>query len=114
MADVIAHSPLTEAELTVLAHLDDAGGSVRQNALAAATGWDRTRLSHLLTRMHARGWVAREKLRNGVQVTMLDEGRGALSATRAPLATAVETHVMSRLDAAQQQHLRDVIDALTD
>jgi len=51
LADVIAHSPLTEPELTVLIHLDEAGGSLRQNALASTAGWDRTRLSHLLTRM---------------------------------------------------------------
>jgi DNA-binding MarR family transcriptional regulator len=65
IADVIAGSDLSEAEMTVLVHLNGAGGSARQNALAASTGWDRTRLSHLLTRMESRGYLARSRLRNG-------------------------------------------------
>jgi len=59
LADVIAQSPLTEPELTVLVHLDEASGALRQNALAAAAGWDRTRLSHLLTRMEERRYLTR-------------------------------------------------------
>ena len=65
LADILEHSPLTEPEFTVLAYIDEAGGSIRQNALATAAGWDRTRLSHLLSRMEARGYLARERLQNG-------------------------------------------------
>ncbi len=114
LADVIARSPLTEPELTVLVHLDDAGGTIRQNALAAAAGWDRTRLSHLLTRMDERGYLTRERLRNGVELTLADPGRAALTATRAPLADAVHRHVTNRLTAEQRTALRTITDALTD
>lgn len=114
LADVVAHGPISEPELTVLAHLDEAGGSMRQNALASAAGWDRTRLSHLLTRMEERGQVARERLRNGVEVTLLDGGRRALEATREPLADAVARHVTGRLDADQRAALQLITEALTD
>ena len=106
LTDVIAHSPLTEPELTVLLHLDDAGGTLRQNALAAAAGWDRTRLSHLLTRMQERGYLTRKRLGHGVEITMLDPGRDVFAATRNPLADAVQRHVTSRLTAEQQAALR--------
>lgn len=114
LADVIAHSPLTEPELTVLVHLDEAGGLLRQNALASAAGWDRTRLSHLLTRMEERGYLARERLRNGVEVTVLDPGRAALAATREPLADAVHRYVTGRLSAEQRAALRTITEVLTD
>lgn len=114
LADVIAHSPLTEPELTVLVHLDDAGGSLRQNALAAAAGWDRTRLSHLLTRMQDRGYLSREKLRNGVEVTVLAPGREVFAATREPLASAVYRNFTTKLDVEQRAALRSITDALAD
>lgn len=114
LADVIAHSPVTEPELIVLVHLEEAGGTMRQNALATAAGWDRTRLSHLLTRMEERGHLARERLRNGVEVTLLDAGRTALAATREPLTNAVRRHVTGRLSAPQREALRTITEALTD
>jgi len=114
LADVTAHSELTEPELTVLVHLDEAGGSMRQNVLAAAAGWDRTRLSHLLTRMEGRGHLGRDKLRIGVEVTMLDPGRDALTAARTPLADAVNRHFTSRLDAGQRTALQALTETLSD
>ncbi len=114
LADVIAHSPLTEPELTVLIHLDEAGGALRQNALASATGWDRTRLSHLLTRMEDRGYLSRERLRNGVEVTLLNPGRRALAATREPLGDAVYRYFTSRLNAEQRAALRTITHVLAD
>lgn len=114
LADVVAHSRLTEPELTVLAHLDEAGGQMRQNALAAAAGWDRTRLSHLLTRMEERGHLRRERLRNGADVLILDGGRKALASTRKPLADAVHRHITGRLTEQQKKALRTITDALSD
>ncbi|NED64522.1 MarR family transcriptional regulator, partial [Streptomyces sp. SID10244] len=43
--DVTAANSVSEPELTVLVHLNKAGGTSRQNALVASTGWDRSRLS---------------------------------------------------------------------
>jgi DNA-binding MarR family transcriptional regulator len=114
LADVTTYASLTEPELTVLVHLDQAGGSMRQNVLASAAGWDRTRLSHLLTRMEARGQLRRERLRNGVDVTLLDPGREALESTTAPLADAVRRHFTSRLDPGNRAALVALTEALSD
>jgi DNA-binding MarR family transcriptional regulator len=114
LADVTAHSSVSESELTVLVHLERAGGTSRQNALASAAGWDRTRLSHLLTRMDERGYLARHRLQNGVELTLLDAGREALEATREPLGEAVQRHVMSRLDLRLKAALREITEALTE
>ncbi len=114
LTDVIADSSLTEPELTVLVHLDEAGGTLRQNALATAAGWDRTRLSHMLTRMEQRDHLSRERLRNGVVVTVLEAGRSSPAATRAPLADAVDRHVTGRLSAERRSALRAITEALSD
>jgi len=114
LAEVIADSLLNEPELTVLAHLDEAGGTLRQNALATAAGWDRTRLSHLLSRMDERGYLSRQRLQNGVEVTMLPAGDNALSDTKEPLAAAVHRYFASRLSVEQRSALRDIVDALSD
>lgn len=114
LADVTAHSSVSESELTVLVHLDQADGSMRQNALASAAGWDRTRLSHLLSRMDERGYLTRQRLQNGVDLTLLDAGREALEATREPLGEAVQRHVMSRLSPQLRAALSEITDALTD
>ena len=113
LADILEHSPLTEPEFTVLAYITEAGGSIRQNALATAAGWDRTRLSHLLSRMEARGYLARERLQNGSVVTMNAPGVEAFRATREPLVAAVQRHFTTLLDADQRDRLSDVIDILT-
>ncbi|MFC3735453.1 MarR family winged helix-turn-helix transcriptional regulator [Paractinoplanes deccanensis] len=112
VADVIESSDLSEPEMTVLVHLNGSGGTARQNALAASTGWDRTRLSHLLTRMESRGYLSRARLRNGVEVTLEAAGAEVIARTEPPLAAAVERHLTGRLSAAQQQALRDILETL--
>ncbi|WP_111027274.1 MarR family winged helix-turn-helix transcriptional regulator [Curtobacterium sp. MCBD17_040] len=98
VADVIAHSELTEPEFSVLIHLHDAGGSLRQNALGQALAWDRTRLSHLVSRMETRGTVARRKLTNGVDIELTPTGRRHYEEARPHLDTAVQEHLLDRLD----------------
>jgi DNA-binding MarR family transcriptional regulator len=52
---------LTMAEYAVLASLSEApGGRLRVFELRAAADWEKTRLTHQITRMTARGLVARE------------------------------------------------------
>jgi DNA-binding MarR family transcriptional regulator len=114
LSEVIANSPLNEPELTVLALLDEAGGKLRQNALATAAGWDRTRLSHLLSRMEERGYLSRQRLQNGVEVNLLPAGDDVLLATKGPLAGAVHRYFASRLSVEQRSALRHIVDALSD
>ncbi len=112
VADVVEDIELSEPEMTVLVQLHSSGGTIRQNALAAATGWDRTRLSHLLTRMEGRGYLTRSRLRNGVELAVAEAGAEVITRTRPLLAAAVERHLTSRLTVAQQEALRDILETL--
>ena len=113
ISDVTTASEISEPELTVLVHLSQVGGISRQNALAAETGWDRTRLSHLLTRMEARGLVTRTRLPNGVSISLDAKGRDVVTQNRPVLAAAVETHFTHRLSTAEQIALREILEKLT-
>lgn len=110
--DVSEHSDLPEAELTVLIHLRGAGGTLRQNALTAATGWDRGRLSHLLTRMESQGLAQRSRLRNGVQISIQPAGTQALDRADGALRLALQQHLAAPLTGEQLRHLRAVLDSL--
>ncbi len=87
IAEVTAGSAVTEAELTVLVQLREAGEALRQNVLVAWTGWDRTRLSHLLSRVAARCCVTRHKLRNGVDVVLEAPGQATFDESQPLLAS---------------------------
>jgi DNA-binding MarR family transcriptional regulator len=112
VADVTAAAPVSDVELTVLVLLDEAGGALRQSALVATTGWDRTRASHLLQRMETRGYLARERLRNGVELQLAPGGQDVLASTRPMLRGAVERHLLSKLSAADLHNLQQILDRL--
>ena len=90
----------------------ESGGSRRQNALAAALGWDRTRLSHLLTRMANRDYVDRDKVPNGVRVALRPEGRRVVDATLPALDAATRQHLVDRLGTDGARTLRTLVDRL--
>ncbi|WP_434441583.1 MarR family winged helix-turn-helix transcriptional regulator [Lentzea sp. E54] len=109
VADVTTASGLSESELSVLVHLHESGGVLRQNALAAALGWDRTRLSHLLTRMEKRDYVSRTKLASGVEVTLLPAGRQMIDASVPALETSSRKHLLDRLDPEDAKALKGIV-----
>jgi len=85
-----ATSDLSLPDFDVLVQLtDQAEGRVRVSALAQALQWERSRLSHHLSRMQKRGLVAREECD--------DDGRGAwvllTSAGLAAIGAAAPGHV---------------------
>lgn len=112
VGDVSVAAGVSEPELTVLVQLNDAGGTLRQNAIVASTGWDRTRLSHLLTRMEARGYLGRERIRNGVEVTLQPAGRALIDAAQPRLEAAVRRHLLDRLTDEDRRALHQIIDRL--
>lgn len=57
--DLKATSSLTEPEFEVLVYLSEADGPLRMTALADVLQWERSRLSHQVTRMVKRGLVER-------------------------------------------------------
>jgi DNA-binding MarR family transcriptional regulator len=97
LADVTEHVGISEPDLLVLIHLDKARGVLRQNALANALGWDRTRLSHLLTRIEGRGFVARTRLANGAEVSLTDAGQALLNESKPHVAEASRRQIGDRL-----------------
>ncbi|MFE7407395.1 MarR family winged helix-turn-helix transcriptional regulator [Isoptericola sp. NPDC057559] len=79
-----AESGLSWADYAVLLALHDAdGGCLRSSALAAAVGWERSRVSHQVGRMERRGLVARSGGR-AAGVALTDDG--AASFRRASVA----------------------------
>jgi DNA-binding MarR family transcriptional regulator len=112
--EVVAASDVAETDLQILIQVHEAGGMLRQNALASATGWDRSRLSHLLTRMESRGYVSRHKITNGVQIMISEAGRAAVESAVVPLDVAVQARLLDRLDADDLAALDVILAKLAD
>lgn len=111
IADTAQASGLSEPDLTILANLNKAGGALRQSELAASLGWDRTRISHQLTRMGKRGLISRERA-DGVTVALTEAGRQAITAVRPGLDAAVRRHFTGKLSAQEIETLSDVLGRL--
>jgi DNA-binding MarR family transcriptional regulator len=93
--------------------LDVPSGEVRQQEVADAMRWDRTRLSHQLTRMEKRGLVSRKKgPKGGTTIALTPLGRKERQRVAPALANAVRTHFFSKLNKAQLQQLADILEAL--
>lgn len=77
-------STLSGAEYAVLVPLSESPGDVlRARELQAELGWERSRLSHQVSRMESRGLVAREPCTDdarGSMVRMTPQGRDAIEA----------------------------------
>ncbi|WP_399890309.1 MarR family winged helix-turn-helix transcriptional regulator [Streptomyces sp. BBFR51] len=108
IADAAEAAGLSEPDLTILVSLSKAGGSLRQSELAASLGWDRTRISHQLTRMSKRELVTRERA-GGVTVTLTDIGRQAITTVHPGLDAAVRRHFTDKLSAQEVATLSSVL-----
>jgi DNA-binding MarR family transcriptional regulator len=103
--DIAAATGLSGPEFGVLSRLVDLGkGELRQQSLAGQMGWDKSRLSHQLTRMQARKLVERRDAGNrAVMVVLTEEGRTKLAAARPVHAESVRRNLLSRLSAEQTE-----------
>jgi DNA-binding MarR family transcriptional regulator len=100
--DLAGATGLSGPEFGVLSRLAVDKGEIRQQALAECLGWDKSRLSHQLTRMEERGLIKRRGLDKRlvlVQLTAL--GRKTLEAARPVHAESVRRNLLSRLTAEQ-------------
>jgi DNA-binding MarR family transcriptional regulator len=100
--DLVADSGLSDADYMVLVHLSEAEEQLmRMNDLAARLNWSKSRLSHQLARMQARGLVERADCPS--------DARGAFAvltpAGLAEIERAAPLHV-----ASARRHLIDVLD----
>jgi DNA-binding MarR family transcriptional regulator len=74
-------SGLSGPDYEILVHLAEAGGALRAYQLGAATEWEKSRLSHHLTRMAQRGLVERQPCAEDpryADVVLTDVGRCAI------------------------------------
>jgi DNA-binding MarR family transcriptional regulator len=83
LADSLAEQAgISEADYTVLVSLSEAPeGRLRARDLGADLGWEKSRLSHHLTRMGGRGLVERQECdtdARGADVVLTSAGRAAI------------------------------------
>jgi DNA-binding MarR family transcriptional regulator len=107
-------SDLSLADYDVLNALADSpGGRLQLTALAARIGWERSRVSHHLQRMSARGLVERspsESDRRATDAVLTDAGRAALRAATPGHAALIRRMFFDGLDPELLVPLRTALD----
>ena len=93
--------------LLSLACMED--GRLRPGAIAEALGWEKSRISHQVSRMAARGLVDREECptdARGTWVVLTRGGRAALDAARPGYADVLRTIFFGSMSGAERETLR--------
>lgn len=100
----------------LLAMLSDAPDrTLRMSDLAASTRSSQSRLSHAVSRLESRGWIARRPCphdRRSTLARLTDAGLDALSAAAPGHVDAVRTHLFDKLTCAQVGQLRAILAAV--
>jgi DNA-binding MarR family transcriptional regulator len=101
--DLTEATGLSGADFGILSRLADLGkGEMRQQILARSMGWDKSRLSHQLTRMQKRELIERRSVdKRVVLVVLISHGQKRLEAARPIHAESVRRNLLSRLNAEQ-------------
>jgi DNA-binding MarR family transcriptional regulator len=101
--DIAQATGLSGPEFGVLSRLAALSkGEIRQQALATLMSWDKSRLSHQLTRMQERGLIERRHVDGKtVLVVLTKDGREKLDAARPIHAASVRRNLLSRLTQEQ-------------
>ncbi|MFY9927543.1 MAG: MarR family winged helix-turn-helix transcriptional regulator [Streptosporangiaceae bacterium] len=111
-----ADSGLSLPEYEVLVQLTEApGGKVRPVQLGQDLNWEQSRLSHLLTRMNRRGFVAREDCpgdARGALVVLTPAGRAAIEFAAPVHVGTVRQLVFDPLDAGQATAFGQVLEKI--
>src|SRR4051794_1657130 len=109
-------SELSGADYAVLVPLSEAPGDVlRSRELQASLGWERSRLSHQVSRMEARGLVTREPCEDdarGLMVRMTGPGRAAIEAAAPEHVETVRRYFFDPLSRADVEELDVLFDKL--
>lgn len=101
--DIAQATGLSGSEFGVLTRLAALGkGEMRQRALAGVMAWDKSRLSHQLTRMQERALIERRRIAGKTTLVVLTKlGREKLDAARPIHAASVRRNLLSRLTQEQ-------------
>ena len=111
-------SGLSGADYRVLHPLSEApGGLLRARDLGNEIGWDRSRLSHHLTRMEDRGLVTREECAEdarGLMVRLTKVGRQAIEKAAPGHVEAVRRYFFDQLSSDDIETMAAVFDRVLD
>ena len=110
----LRESGLSGADFEVLVTLSDAPGKrMRAVELGRALGWEKSRVSHQVTRMEARGLVCREDCKNGsrgAEVVLTALGRRTVKSAAPMQLAEIRANFIDLLSPAQLQTLAEIAD----
>lgn len=116
--DLQADSGLSEPDYMVLVHLSEAEGHrMRMNDLAFRLNWSKSRLSHQLARMQARGLVRRDECPSdarGAFAVLGADGLGEIERAAPKHVASVRRHLIDVLDEAQLEQLAAIAERVVD
>lgn len=112
------NSGLSSADFAVLVPLSEhPDGRMRVLELARGLRWEKSRLSHQLTRMQQRGLVERSNCsedRRGAFIVLTDQGREAVEAAAPAHVESVRRYLFDALTAEQVDSLHAIASATVD
>jgi len=115
-ARLIGNSGLSGADYALLHPLSVAeDGVLRTRDLGKSVGWERSRLSHQVSRMEKRGLVCREECASdarGSMIRLTDLGRKAIEAAAPDHVAAVRTYFFDHLSPDDQAQLAGLLDRM--
>jgi DNA-binding MarR family transcriptional regulator len=116
--ELARESGLSGADYKVLHPLSVApGGLLRARELGSEIGWDRSRLSHHISRMEKRGLVVREECAEdarGLMVRLTRAGRRAIEEAAPAHAAAVQRYFLDQLSEAEIDTMTVAFDRVID
>ncbi len=113
--DISEATGLSGPEFGVLSRLVGLGnGEMRQQQLAKVMKWEKSRLSHQLTRMEDRGLIERETADDAVVVRLTKLGHHKLAEALPVRAESVKRHFLLRLTQGQIDTIMQVSGLLSD
>jgi DNA-binding MarR family transcriptional regulator len=114
--DLARHSGLSDPDYGILVHLSEApDGRLRPYQLSEALQWEKSRLSHQLTRMTRRGLLSREECptdARGAFVVLTAAGRAAIEAAAPAHVEDVRRYLVDVLDPQQLDALADIAETV--
>jgi DNA-binding MarR family transcriptional regulator len=113
-ARMTANGGLSVADYALLHPLSSAeDGLLRTRDLGKSVGWERSRLSHQVSRMEKRGLVVREECPSdarGSMVRITPAGREAIESAAPDHVDAVRTYLLDKLSREEQDLLAGLLD----
>lgn len=114
--ELTRESGLSYSDYVVLVALTDRpDGQMRAFELAHVLGWEKSRVSHHITRMSQRGLVSKERCdadRRGAYVVVTEQGRREIEAAAPGHVTLVRELFIDRLSAEQLDTIADAAEAV--